>query len=95
MRGNPTAIENLAKKKGYRLEQRQEDIGLLIFTKGRVQINVYTSKMTVGTCLQHPKSGRTQLFRKYVDMPLLAKIFEEPRIHTQIGYFRKNDRSYC
>jgi len=28
------------------------------------RINIYITKMTVSTCINHPKKGRTQLFRK-------------------------------
>ena len=50
----------------YRLEQEQENIGLLIFVAPGVQINVYYSKRTVATCLDHPTKGRTQMFRRNV-----------------------------
>lgn len=81
-------IEGIARKAGYELEQAQDNIGLLIFTNGGVQVNVYTSRMTVGTCLHHPKKGKTQLFRKGVTFQELERIFNNPREHTGIGYHR-------
>lgn len=60
------------------------------FRKGKDRINVYYSTMTVGTCLAHPKQGKTQLFRKKVQFDELDKIFENPRTHTGKGYHRKH-----
>jgi len=44
----------------------------------------------VGTCLNHPTRGKTQLFRRSVSLELLRLIFEDPRIHSGEGYYRKN-----
>lgn len=81
------AILNAAQRAGYKLEQEQAGIGLLIFRKGAVQVNVYATTMTVATCMHHPKRGRTQLFRRRVGMRLLAQIFAKPRVHTGRGYY--------
>ena len=53
---------------------------------GRVRINVYPSTMTVATALDHPKSGKTQMFRKRISEAELIKIFLNPRWHSQKGY---------
>ena len=53
------------------------------------RMNIYTTKMTVATCINHPRKGKTQLFRKNVDDKLMGKIFENPRIHTNKGYTKK------
>lgn len=54
------------------------------------RINVYYTNMTIGTSLEHPIKGKTQLFRRHVTDELLAKIFENPRTHTNKGYrFRR------
>ncbi len=87
-------IKDLAVKHEYRLKQHQKDIGLLIFVKPGVQVNVYTTKMTVSTCLEHPKQGKTQLFRRSIDLKQLEAIFEKPRVHANeiksaVGYRRK------
>lgn len=70
--------------------------------EGRMVINVYWNKevaknysnpyFTVQTALNHPKKGKGQLNRKYVNMGLLEKIFENPRVHTHgkiTAYFAK------
>jgi len=84
---------NLAKKHGWKLHDIQENIGMLSFVKiignDPARINIYTTKMTVGTCINHPRKGKTQLFRKKVSIELMDKIFENPRVHTHKGYQQK------
>ena len=53
-----------------------------------VRVNVYYTTGTVGTCLTHPRQGKTQLFRRNVDLSTLAELFREPRLHTGTGYHR-------
>ena len=48
--------------------------------------------MTVSTCLNHPKKGKTQLFRKRVNKEMLEQIFEYPRKHTGKGYYTKTNK---
>lgn len=55
----------------------------------RQRINIYYSKMTVATSLNHPKKGKTQLYRKNVAPSELIKIFKNPRQHTGKGYYKK------
>jgi len=47
-----------------------------------VRINVYWTTGTVGTCLDHPRQGKTQLFRRNVDLSTLRLLFQNPRYHT-------------
>ena len=85
-------ITSLALGAGYELEKHHVDNHLLIFTKGQVQINVYYTTMTVATALRHPRKGKTQLFRRHVGRKWLRKIFDNPRIHTGIGYRERKHR---
>jgi hypothetical protein len=57
------------------------------------RINVYYSTKTVGTALDHPQQGKTQLFRRNCTKEELAEIFDNPRLHTGRGYQRKRHRS--
>ena len=60
---------------------------------GDVRINVYFTTGTVSTSLDHPKAGKTQLFRKNgPDYELLDTIFENPRVHTDKGYGKKEKK---
>jgi len=66
---------------------------VISFRKESVRINVYYTTRTVGTCLNHPARGKTQLFRREVPMDQLEQIFENPRSHTGKGYYyRQNVR---
>lgn len=85
-----TAIKHLAKSKGWELLDHQDNIYLASFIKNKVRLNIYYSRGTVATALNHPKKGRTQLFRKNVSWQLLKKIMENPRVHTNIGYYFKH-----
>ncbi len=85
--GNRDAIIQMGQACGYALEQEQDNIKLLIFVNSLTQINVYYTKMTVATCLRHPKRGATQLFRRCVSMQEMERIFKKPRLHTGKGYY--------
>eukprot|EP00522_Entomoneis_paludosa_P018118 CAMPEP_0172446630 /NCGR_PEP_ID=MMETSP1065-20121228/6189_1 /TAXON_ID=265537 /ORGANISM="Amphiprora paludosa, Strain CCMP125" /LENGTH=317 /DNA_ID=CAMNT_0013197795 /DNA_START=48 /DNA_END=1001 /DNA_ORIENTATION=- len=62
----------------------------------KTKINIYYTTGTVGTCLNHPKRGKTQLFRRnYQDLSGIAIILSNPRAHTGEGYYtRKNISQY-
>ncbi len=57
---------------------------------GGVRVNVWKTKhvglFTVGTYMDHPKQGKTQLFRKNCNLEEVMKILKNPRIHTGKGY---------
>ena len=64
---------------------------LASFRRKRARINIWRDKfgtLTVGTALVHPRQGKTQLFRRRVNGKLLESIFENPRVHTGVGYKR-------
>jgi hypothetical protein len=83
------AIRKIAKKHAYAETDHQENIYMVSFRKNDIRINVYYSKMTIATCLNHPRKGKTQLFRRGVwDLKLLENIFAYPRVHTKIGYYK-------
>jgi hypothetical protein len=83
-------IDSIATKNDFNRIDYQEKIGLISYSDGDTRINIYLSKMTVSTCLNHPKKGKTQLFRKNVNINMLSEIFEYPRKHTGKGYYTKN-----
>lgn len=82
-------IKELSEKYNYNLIDYQENIGLISFGQDSTRINIYLTKMTVATCLNHPKKGKTQLFRRNVNEQMLEEIFEYPRKHTGKGYYKK------
>jgi hypothetical protein len=93
-------VRSLAVSHNYQEIQHNPTSRVIIFRSngnngggsGSMQVNVYYTTGTVGTCLNHPKQGKTQLFRRgVVTLDMLSEIFQNPRIHTGVGYkFRKN-----
>lgn len=95
-------IVELGNKNGWYLERYHQNTGLLIFKKKgydpeNKNVQVYTTKMTVGTAIKHPQKGDTQLFRKDVSYQQLKTIFKNPRTHTGKGYYNKsfNPKKRC
>lgn len=84
-------IIRIAKENGYRIDHRNRQRYLLRFISdnNNWMVDVWFTKMTVGTYLNHPRQGKTQLFRKNVSLELLDEIFKNPRIHTGKGYQTK------
>lgn len=62
---------------------------MISFSKGRMRLNVYYTTLTVASCLAHPTKGKTQLFRKCSNLIEVEKIFINPRVHTNRGYYTK------
>ena len=58
---------------------------------GQERINVYYTTGTVGTCTDHPRLGKTQLFRRNVSYAQLEDLFGNVRTHTGKGYHQKAD----
>src|SRR5688500_9037024 len=81
-------IKSYAGNSGFKQIDYQEKSKMLSFSNGSVRINVYLTTGTVATCLEHPKHGKTQLFRRGVDYEKLKKIFKNPRTHTGAGYYK-------
>lgn len=83
-------IMKIAEKYKWQFLCVQENIQMISFWKNKSdRINIYMSTMTVGSCIKHPKKGKTQLFRKFVDLKQLEKIFKNPRAHTGKGYYTR------
>jgi hypothetical protein len=61
-------VRSLAASHGYKEIQHNATSHVIIFRDngGGMQVNVYYTTGTVGTCLNHPKQGKTQLFRRGV-----------------------------
>lgn len=86
---DPRQVHFLAKEMGWELIDQQNNIALLSYKKNGVRINIYWSRGTVGTAMEHPTKGKTQLFRKKVEWKELKKILTNPRVHTDKGYYQK------
>jgi hypothetical protein len=91
-------IRSIATELSYEEISVNESSRVISFRGGPsscARINVYYTTGTVGTCLNHPKRGKTQLFRRNITtLGALREIFENPRVHTGDGYYyqRQNIR---
>lgn len=86
-------VDKLAATHGWERMDLQKNIWMVSYQKivdgSYVRINIYLTKMTVATALNHPKWGKKQLFRKNVTTALLREIFVNPRVHSGCGYYQK------
>ncbi len=71
----------VAAKHGWAEIDHQANIMMVSFVKDGARVNVYYSKMTVATIVNHPRWGRNQMFRKHVGNEALCAIFRNPRAH--------------
>lgn len=71
------------------LQKIQENIGMVSFIKSDKKINIYLKRMTVVTCINHPKKGKTQLFRKNCTFKEIEYIFNNPRTYNGKGDYTK------
>ncbi|KAJ3076225.1 hypothetical protein HDU98_004838 [Podochytrium sp. JEL0797] len=63
---------------------------VISFANEDSRVNVYYTTGTVGTCMDHPIRGKTQLFRRDCSLADLAAIFADVRVHTGKGYYRRS-----
>lgn len=82
-------IQLLGKVYGWVQIQHDLNSEMLGFTRKGKRINVWYTKMTVGTALEHPFKGKTQLFRKNVSMRQMEFLFNNPQTHTGKGYYTR------
>lgn len=71
-----------------------EETGEIRFTRGDCVLTVFLTTMTIRTVINHPKQGKTQMFRKNCSFDELEKICKNPREHTGKGYKTKKDRIF-
>ena len=85
-------VRFLARQFGWNEVQFNTQSRVLGFVRhNKERINVYYTTGTVGTCTDHPRLGKTQLFRREVEYHVLEEIFSNIRTHTGRGYYQKVD----
>ena len=57
----------------------------------RFEMHVWCTSGTVGTFLDHPHQGPTQLFRRNLDWSGLRRVLHNPRAHTGEGYHERSE----
>lgn len=82
-------VRALAHRYGWMEVQCNTTSRVLGFRRGIQRLNVYYTTGTVGTCTDHPRLGKTQLFRRDVSWSELESVFIDVRSHTGKGYYQK------
>lgn len=78
----------IAERHGWRELWHRENECRVRFKQGKdTYLDLWYTKMTVGTVLTHPKKGRTQLFRRNADWLMVESLLKNPRHHTSEGYY--------
>lgn len=82
-------LKFLAEVYGWEFIFHKPEYAELYFYRKGCGLTIWYSKMTVRTALTHPRMGKTQMYRKRVDMELMERILHNPRVHTPKGYIKK------
>jgi len=93
---NLDEVRRIARNEGCALISYSKESSVISFRKGasfKVRINIFWTTSTVGTCLDHPRQCKTQLFRRNVDLSTLREIFKNPRVHTGTSYYTRDSAS--
>ena len=84
-------LDYVAQTRGWtRLEDTQP--AMASYRRDGVRLNFYLSTGTVGSYLDHPRQGKTQLFRRQITMEQAPALFDNPRAHTGRGYHNRQQR---
>jgi hypothetical protein len=82
-------LDDLATTHGWnKLSTETSQAAMASYSRQDMRLNFWLSTGTVGSYLDHPHQGKTQLFRREVDMAQAEEIFQNPRVHTGAGYQR-------
>ena len=89
--GDPDAkvVAKIAERIGIPVIWFKPEQALIRFGDASMFIDVWYSKMTVATNINHPTKGWNRLYRKHVSLAELEKIMAYPRQHTGKGYRKK------
>lgn len=86
-------INMMAKTYGWKFLDLQEETTMISWgfdwenVNTRQRLNLYWTTMTVGTAINHPTKGKTQLYRRHISLKELEKLFRNAREHTGKGYY--------
>lgn len=83
------AFDDMAKRFGWDFLDLQETNKMVSYSKDDNRLNVYYTTGTIGTVINHPKRGKTQLFRRNLTEKETEQLFKNPRTHTAKGYYTK------
>lgn len=83
-----------AERQGWTYVRYEPGQGQLVFLERYMQgekymLHIWCTTGTVGSYLDHPRQGKTQLYRRNMDMGELRRVMNNPRVHTGEGYHER------
>lgn len=89
---NESELDYMSETRGWeRITGLPAQPPMASYRKDGVRLNFWLSTGTVGSYLDHPRQGKTQLFRRKISMSDASDIFNNPRRHTGKGYKTNNE----
>jgi|LauGreDrversion2_2_1035103.scaffolds.fasta_scaffold32893_2 hypothetical protein len=91
---DPNDVIHTARSMGWTYARYDANQGQLVFLervmRGELfKLHIWCTTGTVGSYLDHPNKGKTQLYRRQVDRSGLVSILNNPRVHTGDGYHER------
>ncbi|KAL3911982.1 MAG: hypothetical protein SGARI_001381 [Bacillariaceae sp.] len=89
---NESELDYMGETRGWdKIEDLPAKPPMASYKKDGMRLNFWLSTGTVGSYLDHPRQGKTQLFRRSITMEEARDVFCNPRQHTGKGYHNKNN----
>ena len=88
-------LDWMARSQGWEkisVPRQEYEKGMVSYRKDDCRLNFWRTTGTVGSYLEHPRQGKTQLFRRDISRAEAPQIFNNPRQHTGRGYHNTNQR---
>ena len=80
---NESELDYMGDTRGWeKIEGLPAQPPMASYKKDGIRLNFWLSTGTVGSYLDHPRQGKTQLFRREISMSEASDIFNNPRQHT-------------
>eukprot|EP01068_Selenidium_serpulae_P004468 Selendium_serpulae@DN3585_c0_g1_i3.p2 len=87
---DPDELDRLAYEFDFaQLDSSTSQAPMRAYARGAVRLNFWLTSGTVGSYLEHPRQGHTQLFRRNTTLLGAEAVFRNPRTHTGEGYHTK------
>lgn len=91
---NESELDYMGETRGWdKIEDVPSQPPMASYRRDGIRLNFWLSTGTVGSYLDHPRQGKTQLFRRQISMSDASEIFNNPRQHTGKGYHTKKHQS--
>ena len=91
---NEASLDQMAQQYGWtKLQTETGNVPMASYRRDSSRLNFWLSTGTVGSYLDHPNQGKTQLFRRDVTMREAEDLFSNPRQHTGRGYQRRSHQN--